>query len=163
MTTAAAQVNFGDSEVPLPAGADAASTWEDWNGEFRCVSTQRRMIDGTTCAVWASAIQLPDGTIADGTLEDGTDEEPLITVEGQDGVTTAQARELAQRLIDAADLLDGWAGRTPRAQDTRLPQFSDRLLEAAEDIESIANDLVVKTIDCPACRVEAELDGWVTR
>ena len=56
--------------------------------------------------VQASAVQFADGSIDDG----GVHEPPHVYL-GDDGLTSAQARELAAALLDTADEVDRWAQR----------------------------------------------------
>lgn len=88
------------STVPLPAGVDAASTWDDW--DFQCRVIWTRSITVVSTVVAGSGIQLPNGTI-----DAGVDEPPLVMV-GESQFTTAQARELAAAIVATANLIDGW-------------------------------------------------------
>jgi len=54
-------------------------------------------------------VQWPDGAVDDGSTEEGP--EVHIHVCGDDGLSPAQARELAAMIVEAADELDGWTAR----------------------------------------------------
>ncbi|GAB3037324.1 hypothetical protein [Mycobacterium bourgelatii] len=96
------------STVPLPAGADEHGAWADWDNTFRVVYTPETKIAGTSCTVFGSAVQLPDGSISHRDCGDA----PHVMVQGDaDGITTVQARELAAAIVATADLIDGWVSR----------------------------------------------------
>ncbi len=68
-----------------------------------------RGIDGfhiDRVSVQPTAVQFPDGRIDDGSVR-----EPPHVYLGDDGLTSAQARQLAALLISAADEVDRWAQR----------------------------------------------------
>jgi hypothetical protein len=167
--TTAAEVNVGISEVPLPTGADPENV-DDWQTDdgvtSRLVWSQREPLpDHLAHDVLVVASQLTDGSIVSGNALEG----PFVYCSGED-YSVADARAIAQALMNAADLADRWTSSAKGAVDTRLPQFSERLLEAAEVIESMANEpvsddggnLPTSVIsDCSACRYEAE--QWAGR
>src|SRR5262245_22414265 len=93
-------------DIPLPPGADTASTWEEWEHEFRVIHTADRPIADTQAIAYASAIQSPDGNV------DSELEPPQIWIEDRgDGLSIAQARSLAAVLLELADIADGWVQR----------------------------------------------------
>lgn len=96
------------AHIALPAGAaSGADDWENWNFEYRVVSTADYKVTGTDVTVYATALQLPDGTVDDGT--GAAEEAPKVWINNEYGVTATQARELAARLCHLADVVDGWA------------------------------------------------------
>jgi len=95
--------------IELPAGAVAGDDFAFWDNEFRIVSTADHRISDIDVVAYATAVQLPDGTIA----TDARLEAPKVWlgpggVDGT-GLTSAQARELADTLVQLADLADHWA------------------------------------------------------
>jgi hypothetical protein len=97
-------------DLPVPDGAEA-DVWEDDTpqpyrvlyGVSRGVAGRDDVIVGTT------AVQYRDGRIDDGTIE----EPPLVYVEtcSDSGLTSTEARQLAEHIIECADQIDGWAAR----------------------------------------------------
>jgi len=95
------------TSIDLPPGADSSDDFAFWNDEFRIVSTEDRQI--ADLVVYATAVQLPDGTIK----RDDPDDAPKVWIGygGVDatGLTSAQARDLASTLVQLADIVDRWA------------------------------------------------------
>jgi hypothetical protein len=96
-------------DVPVPPGA-RPDTWQDDSPlPYRILFGEIRAIDGLDVdlvCVQATAVQFSDGRIDDGSVH-----EPPSIYLGDDGLTTAQARELAATLIEAADKVDGWLAK----------------------------------------------------
>ncbi|TVS85213.1 hypothetical protein [Mycobacterium helveticum] len=106
-----AQLATNTPNVPLPAGSEVLTDWEDG---LRVVTTPRRLLPGTRLLVSAVASQRADGTIF--ARQDVADAKVYIDELGEHGeaferlaVSGAEARVLAAALIEAADLLEGWA------------------------------------------------------
>lgn len=99
-------------DVALPPGAVTSDEWEFWDHEYRVVSTEDYAVatwNGSTMKVYVSGIQLPDGTVDDGSRADDG-EQPKVWIEAAYGMTSAQARELAELLGKLADVADQWVG-----------------------------------------------------
>ena len=65
-----------------------------------------RGVEGRNVTVWSTAVQWSNGIIDDGRVE-----APSIFVDidcWENGLTSAQARELAAVLLECADKIDGW-------------------------------------------------------
>lgn len=95
--------------VPLPAGAATGGAWhqEDEPQAWRCISGPRRRVGDVV--VWTAALQRADGSVVFDERE-----RPAVHVGGIDwehGLMSAQARELASLLIEAAADLDRLKGR----------------------------------------------------
>lgn len=94
------------TSIDLPPGADSSDDFAFWNGEFRIVSTEDRQI--ADLVVYATAVQLPDGTIK----RDDPDDAPKVWIGygGVDatGLTSAQAIELAANLVLLASTVREW-------------------------------------------------------
>jgi hypothetical protein len=104
------------TDVPPPSGAHTLSTWEEWGGDYRLVWGADRPVPASDISLAPHAVQLRDGSIDDGAVA----EPPGIAVEEVDddgrrgehfSITAQGARNLAQALIEAAELIDGWATR----------------------------------------------------
>jgi hypothetical protein len=95
--------------VPVPPGA-RPDTWQDDSPPpYRVLLGEVRSIDGVDSdlvCVQPTAIQFADGRVDDG----GVHEPPHVYLR-DDALSAAQARELAARLIEAADQVDGWLAR----------------------------------------------------
>jgi hypothetical protein len=91
--------------VPLPAGGVFGYIWEG-DDPIRVVWGPHRGIIDAEVTVWTTAIQQADGRIAP-----EYPEPPQVHIETywEDGLTSAQAREMAAVLLEAADELDAWA------------------------------------------------------
>jgi hypothetical protein len=93
--------------VLLPAGAEHDGTWEDDDPQpYRVVYGVPRGVVGHKLALQTFALQWADGSI------NTTDDPPrvsLLDIHEDNGLTSAQARDLAASLIEAADEVDGWA------------------------------------------------------
>ncbi|HEY2085220.1 MAG TPA: hypothetical protein VGH54_04165 [Mycobacterium sp.] len=113
--------------VPLPPGVEDYDAWHDWNYEYRLIWGAAREVqswphdghvgDERSIIVAPCAAQLPDGSVA---TDERASNAPVIVLQGKnaDGalrdlltVPASRARELASALLEAADELDGWAGR----------------------------------------------------
>jgi hypothetical protein len=103
-------------DVPLPSGAEP-DVWVDESpplyrvlyGVSRGIAGRDDVLVGTT------AIQFADGRIDDGSVL----HEPPHVYLNDDALTSVQARELAALLIEAADEVHGWAGRSVGAPELR--------------------------------------------
>ncbi len=97
-------------DVPVPAGAVDADDWQsDPTTPYRTLLGELKGIDGidiNTISVQVAAIQLHNGRIDDGTAH----ETPKVYL-GDDGLSPAQARDLAAALLKAADTADRWAAQ----------------------------------------------------
>jgi hypothetical protein len=88
--------------VPLPSGVAAAGSWQLNDPlPYRVVLGEDRGITDHNVVVHTVAVQFADGRIEDGRIK-------AATVYSGRGLTSAQARELAAALLEAADQLDGW-------------------------------------------------------
>ena len=67
----------------------------------------RLIADAPTVGAWGAVVQYADRSIPD----DNTEDRPEITVLGGDGITRAQARELAALILETVDRIDGWLAR----------------------------------------------------
>jgi hypothetical protein len=93
--------------IPVPPGAEARHDWESDDPPrlpWRIVYGRTRKLKDGRGEVETSALQYADGTI------NTADDPPRISVNTytDDGLTIAEARELAAMLMDAADEVDGW-------------------------------------------------------
>ena len=94
-------------DVPLPAGVTSADEWQNDAPPYRIILGELRNTDGVEhTAVQATAVQYADGRIDDGSVH-----EPPYVYLGDDGLTSAPARELAAALIETANEVDGWVAR----------------------------------------------------
>jgi hypothetical protein len=94
--------------VPVPAGAEDDGTWEDDEPQpYRVIYGVPRGVVGHELTLQTSALQYADGSI------NTTDDPPRVSLDihEDDGLTSAQARDLAASLIEAADEVDGWVTR----------------------------------------------------
>jgi hypothetical protein len=93
-------------DVPLPPGAEFGDEWQpDHPQAYRIIQTPDRHIEGhDKLTLWGIAVQRADGTI------DVNEEPPTVSIQvsWEDGLTTAQARELAALILATANELDGW-------------------------------------------------------
>jgi hypothetical protein len=94
--------------VPLPAGVAAVFDWRPNDPlPYRVVLGASRGVSDHNVVVHTSAIQFADGRIDDGGIV-----APSVTIShacyNGRGLSTTQARELAARLLEAAEELDGW-------------------------------------------------------
>ncbi|MEM6110695.1 hypothetical protein AAHS21_31435 [Mycobacterium sp. 050272] len=101
-----------EPNVPLPAGAIAeADSWGFWDNKFRIFHGADRVVFDHAGVKVAEAqtggIQFPDGSI------DTTECPPRVDVylHAHEGLTAAQARDLAWALALAADEVDRWSAR----------------------------------------------------
>jgi len=101
-------------DVPLPAGAVADDdAWAFWDNECRFFRGADRVVLNGAAEVIAevrtSGMQLPDGSIDNG------EDEPRIDIHTYigEGLTSAQSRELASILLEAAAEIDAWAEDFP--------------------------------------------------
>src|SRR5271166_6481833 len=89
-------------DLPLPTGAAAAGSWQPNDPlAYRVVLGEDRGVTDHNVVVHTVAVQFADGRIEDGRIK-------AATVYSGRGLTSAQARELAAALLEAADQLDGW-------------------------------------------------------
>ena len=99
--------------IAAPAGAEIVGQW-DLVGDtepYRLVSGVDRTVTDHTVRVYASTVQL-----ADGTTDEGLIDAPSIYVAsgemlGLAPLNSDQARELAAALLETAAEIDRWAGR----------------------------------------------------
>jgi hypothetical protein len=108
MTTA--QLNPYPDIVPLP-GADFVGDWQGGDPPHRVIFGVDRTVTDHTVRVYASAVQLADGTTDDHLIEG-----PRVYVQdgekfGLEGLNSDQARELAAVLLVTAAEIDGWVAR----------------------------------------------------
>ena len=109
--------------VPLPAGAEFGSDWEDASADhiaWRVVHSAELHVDGCGATVYASAVQYEDGTIDQGR---DAPEVKVVDVHHDDGLTAEQARALAARLVEAAAEGGSVVGPTTSAADQRKPRL----------------------------------------
>jgi hypothetical protein len=95
-------------DIALPAGATDAG---DWCEDSRTIHGQRHEIGAIVVGAWAS--QQPNGSV-----ERNDEHDVYVDEMDKDGyqcerlnLTSAQARQLAQALLAAADTADGWVAR----------------------------------------------------
>jgi hypothetical protein len=115
----------GTRDVPLPSGARAFHDWEpghkladgEWRA-FRLIYGRESRL-GSHTETHVRAFQFSDGTIYLG-IGDPSDG-PVVIVEGgsDNGFTSAQARQLAAQIIEAAHELDRWTSCMPRLSVNR--------------------------------------------
>lgn len=114
MTTTTDQIDPYPDVVPLP-GADHVGKWDLDDPEhpepYRLLFGFDRTVTDHTVRVYASAVQL-----ADGTTEEGSIDGPSVYVaSGQasalEPLNSDQARELASALLEAAAEIDRWSAR----------------------------------------------------
>ncbi len=138
--------------VAPPPGAEP-DVWEGTTPmPHRVVYTEPRCVLNRTGdhlrspVVVAQAIQW-----ADGFLDDGLIEPPSVSIEssGDHGLTSAQARELAAAILEAADEIDGWAGRTgdPAAALATARQALQVAYQATRLVPGNSGDYVHAAID----------------
>jgi hypothetical protein len=94
-------------DVPLPAGAVECRAWDfEEFGESpqptRCVVFFSHHLTDHDAHIEMAAYQYPDGTLKD--FE-------IAVIDLEHGLNSAQARELASALLDAAAQLDRWVTR----------------------------------------------------
>ena len=105
-------------DVPVPPGArPGAEGWAFWDDAFRVLHGEDRTIAGTgeregdtIAEVGTTCCQFPDGSL------DLVECPPAVHVNTftDNGITSAQARQLAAELIEAAEEVDGWVRSQPR-------------------------------------------------
>jgi hypothetical protein len=106
--------------VPLPTGVAAVDDWRP-NDPLPCrdVLGAGRGITDHKVRVQTSAIQFADGRIDDGRIK-----APTLTISHAGyngrGLSSTQARELAARLLEAADELDGWIESSQAASRNQI-------------------------------------------
>jgi hypothetical protein len=112
------------TDVAPPAGwhADHSPGWEPGDGDdirpWRLVYSAERTVTNHDAEVQLRAIQYADGTLA----------EAEVLLNGDDELSSDQARELAAALIEAADELDGVdSAITPDASATTWRDLTDQL------------------------------------
>jgi hypothetical protein len=110
MTTTTAPTDPHPDVEPLQ-GSEFVGTWELDPLPYRVVFGFDRTVTDHNVRVYASAVQLADGTV-DSSLIEG----PSVYVasgenDGLEPLNSDQARELASALLEAAAEIDGWAAR----------------------------------------------------
>lgn len=108
MTTATTP-DLPPGALPAGARADIWTRWHDLQPYRDLYGTPRGVSDREDVLISICAIQLPDGQIDDGTLVEPP--QVFLEMDHEAGLSTAQARELARSLNEAADDLDGWVAR----------------------------------------------------
>jgi hypothetical protein len=108
--------------VALPAGVSAVFDWRPNDPlPYRVVLGARRGVTDHNVVVHTSAIQFADGQIDNGGIV-----APSITISHACyngwGLSSTQARELAARLIEAADEVDGWIESSQAASRNQIAQ-----------------------------------------
>jgi hypothetical protein len=98
-------------DVPLPAGAVAdGESWDFWDNKFRTFHAPDRFVldaaGDKVVEICAGGTQLPDGSVDTNTSPPRID--VYICADG--GLTADQALALAAQLVEAADLVNQWAG-----------------------------------------------------
>jgi hypothetical protein len=98
-------------DLPAPDGAEA-DVWEDDTPQpYRVLyGASRGVVDRPDVIIQSTALQYPDGRIDDGSVL----EAPQVYVEvnaAHNGLSGGQTRELAARLLEAADEVDGWVSK----------------------------------------------------
>jgi hypothetical protein len=96
-------------DVPVPPGARPDDWQDDSPLPYRVLLGDVRSIDGLhvdVANVQVTAIQFSDGRVDDGSVH-----EPPHVYFRDDALSTAQARELAAALIEAADTVDRWVAK----------------------------------------------------
>jgi hypothetical protein len=107
-------------KVPLTAGVAAVFDWRPNDPlPYRVVLGAGRGVTEHNVVVHTSAIQCADGRIDDGRIV-----APSVTIyyasyNGR-GLSRTQARELAARLLEAADELDGWIESSQAASRNQI-------------------------------------------
>jgi hypothetical protein len=106
--------------VALPTGVAAFFDWRPHEPlPYRVVLGANRGVADHNVVVHTSAIQFADGRIDDGGIV-----APSVTIShacytGR-GLSSTQARELAARLLEAADELDGWIESSQAASRNQI-------------------------------------------
>jgi hypothetical protein len=113
------------SSVPLPAGAECRDEWQDSLPlAYRIINSPNRGVEGHNVTVWSTAVQWSNGIIDDGRVEAPS---TSVDIDGwENGLTSAQARELAAVLLECADEIDGWTRRPPRNARRCRPSSAHR-------------------------------------
>ena len=106
--------------VPLPTGVAAVDDWQPNNPlPYRVVLGAGRGVTDHNVVVQTAAIQFADGRIDHGGIV-----APSVTIShtcyNGRGLSSTQARELAARLLEAADELDGWIESSQSANWNQL-------------------------------------------
>ncbi|MDO0975982.1 hypothetical protein [Mycolicibacterium frederiksbergense] len=84
--------------VPLPPGAEEAEHWSEDDGEWtRTVHGGARSVDGFDAAVYRTGTQASDGAVT---------WLMYVHVDDHDDMTAEQVRQLAAKLVEAADELE---------------------------------------------------------
>jgi hypothetical protein len=99
-------------DVPLPAGAVADDgAWALWDNECRMFRGPDRVVLKGAAEIVAevrtTGMQVPDGNVDNG--EDAPTIDIYMAIPGD--LTSAQVRELAAVLLEAAAQVDGWVTR----------------------------------------------------
>jgi hypothetical protein len=94
--------------VPLPTGVAAVDDWRPNDPlPYRVVLGAGRGVTDHNVVVQTAAIQFADGRIDEGRIKAPTLTISCAGYNGR-GLSSTQAREVAARLLEAADELDGW-------------------------------------------------------
>ena len=106
--------------VPLPTGVAAVFDWRPNDPlPYRVVLGAGRGVSDHNVVVHTSAIQFADGRIDDSGIA-----APSVTVShacyNGRGLSRTQARELAARLLEAAEELDGWIESSQAASGNQI-------------------------------------------
>jgi hypothetical protein len=114
----------GLTDVPLPANSHVRTDWEEWSsdGQSRIIAGTERRLNGLE--ICTCALQLRTGSIS---LSDP----PAVTIDDGPELGSAEARQVAAMLLEAADEIDGWVGRR---HDGRLRAVADLLASAHTDL-----------------------------
>jgi hypothetical protein len=106
--------------VALPTGVAAVDDWQPNDPlSYRVVLGAGRGVTDHKVRVQTAAIQFADGRIDDGRIA-----APSVTISRASfngrGLSSTQARELAARLLEAADELDGWIESSQAASRNQI-------------------------------------------
>ena len=106
--------------VPLPTGTAAVDDWHPHDPlPYRVVLGAGRGITDHNVVVQTAVIQFADGRIDDGRIK-----APNVTIShacyNGRRLSSTQARELAARVLEAADELDGWIESSQAASRNQI-------------------------------------------
>jgi hypothetical protein len=107
-------------DVPLPACVTAVFDWRPNDPlPYRVVLGASRGVTDHNVVVHTSAIQFADGRIDDGGIVAPSVRISHACFNGR-GLSSTQARELAARLLEAADQIDGWIESSQAASPNQI-------------------------------------------